>query len=71
MPVFLEGENLMRWINNDTAIDGLKAMLKPLSDGHLRAHTVKPLRGKLSPGNTAEAFRKHEYAELYEPPTLF
>ena len=71
MPVFLEGENLLQWLSNETPIETLKAMLKPLDDGHLRAHTVKPLRGKNSPGNTPDAYRKHDYAELYEPPTLF
>jgi hypothetical protein len=71
MPVFLEGENLLHWLSNETPIETLKAMLKPLGDGHLRAHTVKPLRGKNSPGNTPDAYRKHDYAECYEPPTLF
>jgi putative SOS response-associated peptidase YedK len=71
MPVFLEGSDLLAWINKDTPIDKLKQMLKPCDSADMRAHTVKSLRGKFSPGNTPEAFKPHVYAELYEPPTLF
>jgi len=71
MPVFLEGNDLLAWMNKDTPIDKLKHMLRPCDSADMRAHTVKSLRGKLSPGNTPEAFKPHVYAELYEPPTLF
>lgn len=71
MPVVLEGNDLLKWMNKETPVDELKNLLQPCSDSDMRAHTVKPLRGKLSPGNTPEAFKSHVYAELYEPPTLF
>jgi putative SOS response-associated peptidase YedK len=71
MPVFLEGEDMLRWINSETPLDVLKALLKPKQDESIRAHTVKQLRGKNSPGNTQEASKPYNYPELYEPPTLF
>jgi len=71
MPVFLKGDDMLTWLNKDTPIENLKQLLKPIESSNMRAHAVKPLRGKLSPGNTQEAFKPHVYAELYEPPTLF
>jgi putative SOS response-associated peptidase YedK len=71
MPVVLEGENLLKWISNETSIDELRQMLSVADASEMKAHAVKPLRGKFSPGNTAEAFKPHAYPELYEPPTLF
>jgi putative SOS response-associated peptidase YedK len=71
MPVILDGEDLLTWMNRETDVETLKALLKPTGDEDMRAHPVKPLRGKNSPGNTAEACKPHTYAELYEPPTLF
>ena len=71
MPVFLKGDDMLTWLNKDTPIENLKQLLSPIESSNMRACPVKPLRGKLSPGNTAEAFKPHVYAELYEPPTLF
>jgi putative SOS response-associated peptidase YedK len=71
MPVILEGDDLLKWMSSDTSMEELKQLLKPCDDSDMKAHTVKPLRGKFSPGNTPEAFKPHVYAELYEPPTLF
>ena len=71
MPVFLEGQDLLTWIDSATPIEQLKQLLLPKEEPGMRAHPVKPLRGKNSPGNTPEAFKLHSYAELYEPPTLF
>ena len=71
MPVVLEGNNLLKWMSDETPLEELKQLLIPCSDRDMRAHTVKALRGKNSPGNSPEAFKPHTYAELYEPPTLF
>lgn len=71
MPVVLEGHDLLTWMDSATPIDQLKQLLLPKDGAGMRAHTVKPLRGKHSPGNTSEAFKYHPYPELYEPPTLF
>jgi putative SOS response-associated peptidase YedK len=71
MPVVLEGNNLLKWMSNETPLEELKQLLVPCPDCDMRAHTVKALRGKNSPGNSPEAFKPHTYAELYEPPTLF
>ena len=71
MPVVLEGNNLLKWMSNETPLEELKQLLVPCPDRDMRAHTVKALRGKNSPGNSPEAFKPHTYAELYEPPTLF
>ena len=71
MPVVLHGDDMLRWISASTPLEELKQMLKPCSADEMKAHTVKPLRGKYSPGNSSEASKPHTYAELYEPPTLF
>lgn len=71
MPVVLEGNDLLKWMNNETPVHELKNLLHPCSDSDMRAHTVKPLRGKSSPGNTPYAFKLYAYPDLYEPPTLF
>jgi putative SOS response-associated peptidase YedK len=71
MPVVLEGNELMTWMSSETSIEQLKELLNPSDESEMRAHPVKPLRGKFSPGNTSDAFKPHTYAELYEPPTLF
>jgi putative SOS response-associated peptidase YedK len=71
MPVFLQGQDILSWLNPETPIETLKSLLRPAGPENMRAHAVKPLRGKISPGNTEEASRPHNYAELYEPPTLF
>jgi putative SOS response-associated peptidase YedK len=71
MPVVLKGNDLLTWLNPETSTEVLRALLQPHEDLDLRAHTVKPLRGKFSPGNTPEASKPHHYSELYEPPTLF
>lgn len=71
MPVILEGQDLLTWMDAETPTGQLKELLKPTEQDQMRAHAVKPLRGKYSPGNTPEAYKPHAYAELYEPPTLF
>lgn len=71
MPVFLQGENLLRWLSNETSLADLKSILRPADNDGLRAHTVRQLRGKFSVGNAPEASKKYDYPELYEPPTLF
>jgi putative SOS response-associated peptidase YedK len=71
MPVFLQGPELMKWMDNETPVDQLKGLLKPNTDNQLRAHPVRPLRGKNSPGNTCEAHKQFTYIELLEQPRLF
>ncbi len=71
MPVVLEGQDLLKWMNAGTPVEELKKLLKTSDDAAMRAHPVKQLRGKYSPGNTEEAYKPHAYPELYEPPTLF
>jgi len=49
----------------------VKELLKPKEDDQIRAHAVKPLRGRNSPGNTKQANEQHVYPELIEQPRLF
>jgi putative SOS response-associated peptidase YedK len=71
MPVMLEGQDIITWLNPETPVESLKQLMRASSDENMRAHSVKPLRGKFSPGNTLEAYQPYKYAELYEPPKLF
>ncbi len=71
MPVMLEGNELLSWIENQTSVQQLNELLLPKEDYRMRAHTVKPLRGRNSPGNTLQAHLKHVYPELIEQPKLF
>jgi putative SOS response-associated peptidase YedK len=71
MPVIMKADELKVWMDNQTPEQELKELLKPHEDHQLRAKTVKPLRGKNSPGNTPHAFSPHVYAELYDQPRLF
>jgi putative SOS response-associated peptidase YedK len=71
MPVVLQGLELMTWMDVESPMELLKDLLQPKTDSSMRAHTVKPLRGKNSPGNACEAYAPYAYPELYEQPKLF
>jgi putative SOS response-associated peptidase YedK len=71
MPVILEGNDLLTWLSPTTTMEQCKSLFQTASDDGMRAHSVKALRGKNSPGNTPEASQRFDYKELYEPPTLF
>jgi putative SOS response-associated peptidase YedK len=67
----MKADELKVWMDNQTPEQKLKELLKPHEDDQLRANTVKPLRGKNSPGNTPQAHSSHVYTELFEQPRLF
>jgi putative SOS response-associated peptidase YedK len=71
MPVVLYGSELLLWMDHQTSEQQITELLKPREDKNLRAHTVKPLRGKNATGNSSEAFEKFVYSELLEQPRLF
>jgi putative SOS response-associated peptidase YedK len=71
MPVVLHGKELLLWMDVQTPEQQILELLKPHEDEYMRAHTVKPLRGKNSPGNHRDAALKHVYPELLEQPRLF
>lgn len=71
MPLILDGNNLLKWLDPDTDEEEIKSLFAPSTDADMRAHTVRPLRGKYSPGNTALASEVFNYPELIEPLTLF
>jgi len=67
MPVILEDDKINDWLKpvyNDSDIKDIKQLIIPFPDDKLKAHTVKKLRGKESPGNTAEASEEFTYEEL-------
>ncbi|WP_319482690.1 SOS response-associated peptidase [uncultured Draconibacterium sp.] len=62
MPLILNDEEADKWLNGTTAV--AKAMIKPATDGLLKAHTVRRLRGKEAVGNSPEAIEEFIYPEL-------
>ena len=71
MPVILEGEKLLTWLNPEASKEELLSIMQPCSDEDMKAHTVRPIRGKLAAGNTEAACKRYDYPELNEPLTLF
>jgi putative SOS response-associated peptidase YedK len=71
MPLVLSGDDLLTWLNPSATESEILSLIKPSSDEDMKAHTVRPLRGKSAPGNTALASEKFNYPELNTPLTLF
>ncbi len=63
MPVILEGDSIDVWLSENHE-EELQKLLKPFPDEWMKAHTVKPLSGKNSPGNVPDANEYFEYEEL-------
>ena len=69
MPLIFENvEQEQIWLDLDFDVEWVKKSIKPLPNGLLKDHTVHPLRGKWSKGNTKEALIERKYVEL-NPPT--
>jgi putative SOS response-associated peptidase YedK len=62
MPLILEEEMADSWLNGSETV--IKKMIVPASDGILKAHTVRKLRGKNAVGNSPEAIEEFIYPEL-------
>ncbi|WP_303921711.1 SOS response-associated peptidase [Draconibacterium sediminis] len=62
MPLILNEEEADKWLNGTAA--EAKAMIQPATDGLLKAHTVRRLRGKEAVGNSPEAIEEFVYPEL-------
>ncbi|AHW59727.1 Putative SOS response-associated peptidase YedK [Draconibacterium orientale] len=62
MPLILNEEEADKWLNG-TATEA-KAMIRPATDGLLKAHTVRRLRGKEAVGNSPQAIEEFIYPEL-------
>ncbi len=71
MPLIIEGEDLLTWLDPKASEEVLISLIKPTSEDDMKAHTVRPLRGKAAAGNTAAACEPYNYPELNEPLTLF
>jgi putative SOS response-associated peptidase YedK len=71
MPLVLSGNDLLTWLNPDVSEEEVMLIIKPCPDDDMKAHTVRPLRGKLAAGNSEAATKHYHYAELDEPLTLF
>ncbi|MFT5822130.1 MAG: putative SOS response-associated peptidase YedK [Crocinitomix sp.] len=70
MPLILESDNFDQWLTAENRKE-VEELIKPLSDGKLKAHTVKRLVGKNGVGDSEEATAEHFYADLNEQGTLF
>lgn len=62
MPLILDEEVADKWLSGTS--EEAKAMIIPASDGLLKAHTVRRLRGKDAVGNSPEAIEEFIYPEL-------
>jgi putative SOS response-associated peptidase YedK len=71
MPLILSGNDLLTWLNPNASKEEIESVMKPASDDDMKAHTVRPLRGKSAPGNVPIAVQPYDYPELNEPLTLF
>ncbi|HQQ95494.1 MAG TPA: SOS response-associated peptidase [Bacteroidia bacterium] len=68
MPVILPKEKQDEWLEvckTKEDQENLLKLCKPYPENLLRFHTVRPLRGKQYPGDTAEAEAYFEYPELH------
>ncbi len=63
MPLILADGAEDEWLKPINKND-LQSLLKPFSEQELKAHTVRKLSGKDSPGNTPEASEEYVYEEL-------
>ncbi len=67
MPLILSDDIADQWLEpiaNAQDVEKIKALIKPATDGVLKAHTVQRLRGKLAYGNVPKAADYFEYEEL-------
>ena len=67
MPVFLQGHAINQWLETLEGDDRhltLLPLCRPLGEKELKAHSVKPLRGKNALGNVPEAIEEFTYPEL-------
>ena len=65
MPLIFENEDEAdQWLDKSSSKDSLRALIKPLKNEILNAHTVKPIRGKDAVGNTSDAEEHYLYDEL-------
>jgi len=61
IPLLLNEADEDNWLNNDNSENDLKLFFKSTLENDLMAHTVKPLKGKQSVGNSEEASTIFEY----------
>lgn len=66
MPLVLHQEDEEAWLN-ETDIQKVRSLIRPLADDVLDAFTVRKLRGKESVGNTPQAIEEFHYKELDGP----
>lgn len=62
MPLILKEDEADIWLNG--SYKEAKTMIVPASDGFLKAHTVRRLRGKEAVGNSPLAIKEYNYPEL-------
>lgn len=62
MPLILDDESAEEWLKGSA--QKAKDLIKPASDGFLKAYTVRKLRGKNAIGNSPEAIKEFIYPEL-------
>jgi putative SOS response-associated peptidase YedK len=67
MPVILPKDKQEAWLtkcDNETDKERLLSLCVPLNDDYLQWHTVRPLKGKSSPGDVPDAIEPFTYPEL-------
>ncbi len=62
MPVLLEKESELLWLNTALELNDAKRLLKPASEEILKAHTISPLiNSRTADRNTAEVIKPYNY----------
>ena len=62
MPVLLEKESEVLWLNTALDLNDAKRLLRPASEEILRAHTISPLiNSRTADRNTAEVIKPYNY----------
>ncbi|MFN0030549.1 MAG: SOS response-associated peptidase [Flavobacteriales bacterium] len=71
MPVMLEGDNLLRWLDMHITKDDILKMCQPLDDSKMKVHSVRAYRGKAANTNPDLVNVAFHYPELNEQRSLF
>jgi putative SOS response-associated peptidase YedK len=67
MPLILEPDEALQWIDNELSEEGIKSLMKPFDSSRMKAHTVQKFV-PVKPGNkeSKEIIAYYYYPELVD-----